>query len=1021
MKLNHKKKSAWFMIALMLSLTIYTPFTVGQLASISAQGSDGIPKIAKERDYITFNAKATIAGDSDITPNQVILGNTMAFNSCTKVHDSYECTLRFPQNGTMQFDPRSMPYTVSLRNDANKLVDEKSSNFYIDNKVPVIKKLAVDQSLANSGIIRISYTINDTACSAPSCANECAGVKKIDFYEVGKTFAQTVLVDTPGCIVSGATDIQASKFIDGEHTIAVKAYDRTNLPSIEEAITFDLDKTAPVIDVGSFKIVDDVDVDLKYFGAKTIPVRARVDIDLDMSSVLGDFSQFGGPVNASPSCSISNASTVCVWNFNMKIEEAGLKKATIWAKDDNDNQAKAEINRDMQKDSQGPIIEGLESSKVFGNTSFATLQKNTFYATFRDDAGMSPSKTFLKADNVVYTAKTCSIQSNLWKCTWDNVTFKSAGSKLISIEDFTTDRVGNEVDQKVTKEVIVDATKPKIKSIIVRGAASAADPLSNITKTGDRILVEVVIEDEYIQTSYADFSKFVKGASNVAATSCDRSDSKTFTCVWTSEPIDIKGFIKNSVNINIVDVAGNSVSVSKELTVYGTSDSTTDFWDYEVICSPEVLDRETFQLANTKAFCHISLYPNSHSGSNDVEPVSITLGTCGGDVSYLSGVRLHNNHIGSFDPYIEFTFKKQPAKISEIIFECPLKIVTRQGKTILVNPETEELYIDFQFFNLPLGELSSSVQEKIDEAVADATGLLSFVGTLKKIVLYAKAGCNFVNIFENLVNVWTVITSLWGKNPATGLVGWQVACRTTDELHQMQTGGGKNTGIMQTLHKFCEYVNCKMAAPATGVEGEKSWFSWVGDWKQGGSDIFRNYAGGDFIKSYTGKDINSYMTPENSIVLSVMTACIPGIIFGIDKYRQIQCMYADCLEMGVGQQGLPVYVCEDQKAYATCKYVMGEIFNIIPFTAIFNYYMKNIKRIISDPFEILGAALGLACQSYCAAPTSDPYWFCIAPKVAGLLGATIQDVTSIIDGSAFQIKDDYCDQLEKRHENSTST
>ena len=163
-----------------------------------------------------------------------------------------------------------------------------------------------------------------------------------------------------------------------------------------------------------------------------------------------------------------------------------------------------------------------------------------------------------------------------------------------------------------------------------------------------------------------------------------------------------------------------------------------------------------------------------------------------------------------------------------------------------------------------------------------------------------------------------------------------------------------------------------------------------------------------------GKESNParFMNPKDSIAVAALTACIPGIIYGLDKYRQIQCMYADCLQTGVGEQGLPVFACEDQKGYATCKYVVGEAFKVIPITAMFDYYMNLIKSTLANPFKILGAGIAYSCRG-AITPVPHSYDICAGAKIASLLGVTIQEVTSIFDSNTWKIQDDFCSRLDK--------
>ena len=127
-------------------------------------------------------------------------------------------------------------------------------------------------------------------------------------------------------------------------------------------------------------------------------------------------------------------------------------------------------------------------------------------------------------------------------------------------------------------------------------------------------------------------------------------------------------------------------------------------------------------------------------------------------------------------------------------------------------------------------------------------------------------------------------------------------------------------------------------------------------------------------------------------------------------------MYANCLQEGVKQQGLPVMACEDQKSYATCKYVVGEIFQVIPITTFFDYYMKLIRGALSNPFRIIGIFPGFVCKPTIVSADSFGYHACAVVRVIAFIGETVEEVTNIIEGGVFKIRDDYWDKLEIEEE-----
>jgi hypothetical protein len=234
--------------------------------------------------------------------------------------------------------------------------------------------------------------------------------------------------------------------------------------------------------------------------------------------------------------------------------------------------------------------------------------------------------------------------------------------------------------------------------------------------------------------------------------------------------------------------------------------------------------------------------------------------------------------------------------------------------------------------------------------------------------------------------------------------------------------------------KFCNFINCRMARPpgqeVTGAASKWSLdsLSVIG----GGSGLNpNNWLGADLVSQWTSKTpigtkfegskeysrYAGYMNVKGSLVLSVLTICIPGIIYNLEKYREIECGYIDCLDESIST-GVPADACDKVKEYQTCKYIFGEIFQAIPFTAFYNYFVNMIKNALSDPFSVIGVALGASCQYLCPAPTGDLYSACMWIKILAELGDIISNVQSIVKSDTWSIKNDVCHTVKDRHENA---
>lgn len=94
--------------------------------------------------------------------------------------------------------------------------------------------------------------------------------------------------------------------------------------------------------------------------------------------------------------------------------------------------------------------------------------------------------------------------------------------------------------------------------------------------------------------------------------------------------------------------------------------------------------------------------------------------------------------------------------------------------------------------------------------------------------------------------------------------------------------------------------------------------------------------------------------PKDSLILSIVTLCLPGVLEKTMEWKEIKCEMAVCSYEAVKNNLDPAF-CKKQGSYKTCKYIMGEVFAIPPLS-ILNYLRDLVAQIIANPVGILFAA-----------------------------------------------------------------
>ena len=154
------------------------------------------------------------------------------------------------------------------------------------------------------------------------------------------------------------------------------------------------------------------------------------------------------------------------------------------------------------------------------------------------------------------------------------------------------------------------------------------------------------------------------------------------------------------------------------------------------------------------------------------------------------------------------------------------------------------------------------------------------------------------------------------------------------------------------------------------------------------------------------------MKPENSLILSMATGCIPGVVYNLEKYRQIECSYYKCLR-DYTKIGWPKFFCSSTRASSKCKYVYGQVFWTIPWTAFADYAMNIVKDYFANPLSVLFTAAEIACDRFSGSNIATAT--CAIKKAGRILG-TVNDALDAFRQAKdwkFQQPFDFCKELDE--------
>jgi hypothetical protein len=720
----------------------------------------------------------------------------------------------------------------------------------------------------------------------------------------------------------------------------------------------------------------------------------------------------GGQSEPADSCILNSSTAVYTCEWSVAITTP--KKATsvrLIAEDliGNSNNGR-NVVYNFNVDDTVPVIEfvGTRGVAIDGmNTSydsFASSGLNEFIAIINEkDSGITKESVELSVANAnVLTPNDCTKRnSQEWICVWDAVNIAGGHGADLEISLSIKDNAENRATKK--SKVFLDNLRPIIKDISVLSVAREGQV--EFHKTTDVLLITATISDHSPVTMKVGLEEL--GIRENVSVACTPADGAHLDGVheWicearTQQGIGIFGPVREDVLFSVQDSVGLEKDIKDEINCNGqgcvelkqssvigalvsedgnkfnflkvdvadvdTKISSPDFWDVSMGSpSPKTLDRETFEILNSRQYFKFNLLPRA---GNKVSILDLTLlkDTCTAkdDVGFasfdiVSEFSLQNNKgANKKNPYLFVEYNRVKATFNEFEFTCTISILSQMErgnkKTLVPVPEFENVTFRTEFFANPIGMISDELAadiSKIEKEVFDDLG--NTIDEMEEIIAIAKGLCTLFNTWFSIVETWNKIIQLddaWRHifKPVTDPAA-AGHCFASIGASKVAKDGWAAFG-----NTFCEYVSCKKTLP-------------------GLSDAFGAVFGsggkmGQFTSVVSGKaladSIGARPDSSKSIVVATMQGCIPGIVAGLQRHREIKCMEGYCLINQVAE-GVPRALCEAQKGAMQCKYNVGEMMHILPWNWVMDHYSNMIKGIFQNPLAFVGAAVGWACPASC--------------------------------------------------------
>ena len=619
---------------------------------------------------------------------------------------------------------------------------------------------------------------------------------------------------------------------------------------------------------------------------------------------------------------------------------------------------------DFYVDIDAPVVKSLKTDGVFDGNSYAGSGYNTFTASFDEPGiGLNNSDIYLDLSDVGFgssvKAHNC---TEGWECYWYmGSSSGSEGIKEISLKTDSRDDIGNYVSESFKVNVILDLTKPFVNSVKVVPVAGSTESFNDYLQIGNAMEVIVnLTEKNVLADARADFSGFVSDEDDVFG-NCGKED-EYWICRFESDEIDIENYKKGAIVFNFTDVAGNSLRYEEEVEVFETAEEEGDFWEHSVgTSSPSAIDKQIVTLYEPFVWFPIKL--EAKPKVLGVWPIDVSVESCSEDGStYLSSesdvmpevFNYNTEKPGKlpYNVYLKYSLEQSVPEEDVLEISCLLKVRTLVEGKMISRYETENVTVNIHYYNNPLGVLDENIKDEIEEVKSGWLVSAEWIGTLKKIIGYADTICRLVDTVQNVQVLMASFSDVLKKSKYTVTVGMSVG-EKTDVLKRY----GKDLWF-KDANKYCKLLSCQIG------KGDKWGNDYVKAWAEMQENSILSF-GGDFKLE---KGVRGWWKPEKSLILSIVFLCPKGIIYNLEKARVIDCQYINCLKDT--KKGMPIILCTKQRDYAWCKYVYGEIFNLIPFAGAITELGQQVIKLLSHPYEAIGFVVKYACTTICVGPTS---------------------------------------------------
>lgn len=972
------------LIAIFIALFIMLSLPVSATLIVrSIIGSDEISGFRKVQDSIAINISSTTAG---ITINNVAA-------SCQNQDYNYVCTLNDVQNVTTA--------TYALKNSGG---DTATATIKVDNSIgDIIISLA-----SNSGNATLNYDITDTAFDGSA---GCSGLSSIDVWWKGSETDNIEFNATPAnCNYKGSRTLAITESGTGE--LYIKAEDKlgNSKESSKQNITIDVD--AP--EISGLRILEKgteneltriaqntnfpVDIEFLIEDDNLSVITADVHSIHDNNAINSQYRNIAVPlssciINTTPGSASGSSKYYCrIYDKLLRISGSSIW-INVTATDASGNKASERLEKTFEIDNERP--------DVVMTTSYCDSKSRCYIKDGINQIHIKLTKQNFEKKSIYFQVG--NVNARVINCTagdcYGSILLSCTGTqqaRILNVAPFISQDDSGNIIKPYSTQFYCDNAPPLIKNTTW---LSDAQLVHNLIMTGRTLtLIVDVLEAESEELNASAWLDKIKNATEPGR--CNKYSDTKINCTWTISSIT-DGYYDANVIINITDTAGNLASKTDTVRVLGlmsnneTPSGLTIALNNMLPSGP--INRITLSLASFNAVPYYAYaYYTIGKKSNDVQLLSqeLTADKCQYEDStgnrssartVFSEIKVADKFKGIGDNHrIDLTFDPSNNNANGIDDNfkiiCNISAFQRVGTYVYSNPQQLVIEMPFSLKNSQLDTPGEQYVKKIRETEASLNGSgTKLIKELDKALVMLQKICNTKQFIDYAGMAGVVVqTAGIGLNAlGFGSIGEPLQTKGDQTVKYIRdirdtVWDPKSTGnIFGFLAQACDFVSCNLAFNKWGIDTVDTQTV-------------------DFLKSNVGKlpagigdELTDSLTSSDmkkSITMSVMKLCLPGVIYNMNKYKQMQCEYLQCLKV-YSATGLDVSQCEALLSSKTCSIIVGEAFEL-PFIRIGKNLFSNAGDLIRNSYGYGFAAFmtWVKDSTVCKGEEADSLFLCAIPE-----------------------------------------